>query len=179
MTFHRQRWDVFQKENMNIRVRESLPSDILFLRKMLYEAVYWRAIAHGNNPSFEEGLAAPEVSKTLADWGERNGDIAVVAFVDSIPVGAAWYRYWTEDNFIRGYINRMIPVLVIGVDRDYRHQGIGTNMIEWLIDYASKHSIQKISLMVSKDNDAIHLYRQQGFLEHADTGDSLLMVRTI
>ena len=164
---------------MNIRVRESRPSDVPFLRKMLYEAVYWRAIAHRNAPSFEEGLAAPEVSKILADWGERDGDIAVVALVDSIPAGAAWYRYWTDGNFIRGYINEMIPVLVIGVDRDYRHQGIGTTLIEWLIDYASKQSIQKISLMVSKDNDAIHLYRQQGFLEYADTGDALIMVREI
>ncbi len=52
-------------------------------------------------------------------------------------------------------------------------------MIEWLIDYGSKHSIQKISLMVSKDNYAINLYKQQGFLEYADKGDSLLMVRKI
>lgn len=164
---------------MNIRVGEARPSGVPFLRKMLYEAVYWRAIAHGNAPSFEEGLIAPEVKKILADWGERDGDIAVVAFVDSIPVGAAWYRYWTDGNFIRGYINEMIPVVVIGVERNYRHQGIGTMLIEWLIDYASKHSIQKMSLMVSKDNVAIHLYRQQGFIEYADTGDSLLMVRTI
>jgi len=43
-------------------------------------------------------------------------------------------------------------------------------MIEWLIDYASKHSIQKISLSVSKDNYAMKLYKQQGFQEYADTG---------
>jgi ribosomal protein S18 acetylase RimI-like enzyme len=146
---------------------------------MLYEAVYWRAIAHGNNPSFEEGLAVPEVSKILADWGERDGDTAVVARVHSIPVGAAWYRYWTDDNFIRGYIDEMTPVFVIGVDRDYRRQGIGTTMIEWLIEYASTHAIQTISLMVSKDNDAIHVYRQRGFLEYTDTGDSLVMLRKI
>ena len=45
-------------------------------------------------------------------------------------------------------------------------------MIEWLIDYSSKHAIQKISLMVSKDNYAMNLYRQQGFLEYADEGDA-------
>jgi ribosomal protein S18 acetylase RimI-like enzyme len=164
---------------MNIRVRESGPSDVPFLRKMLYEAVYWRAIAHGNAPSFEEGLAIPEVSKILAGWGERDGDTAVVARVHSIPVGAAWYRYWTDDNFIRGYIDEMTPVLVIGVDCDYRRQGVGTTLIEWLIDYASTHSIQKISLMVSKDNHALHVYRQRGFVEYTDTGDSVLMVRKI
>ena len=89
------------------------------------------------------------------------------------------HGFWTDGNFIRGYIDEITPVLVIGVQSDYRHQGIGTKMIEWLIDYASKHSIQKISLMVSKDNYAINLYRQQGFLEYADKGDAFIMVRKI
>lgn len=52
-------------------------------------------------------------------------------------------------------------------------------MIDWLIDYASKHSIQKISLCVSKDNYAINLYRRQGFLEYVDKGDSIIMVRNL
>jgi len=52
-------------------------------------------------------------------------------------------------------------------------------MMEWLIDYSSKHSIQKLSLSVSKDNYALNLYKQQGFLEYADKGDAFLMVRKI
>ena len=162
---------------MNILLRDSQHSDIPFLRKMLYEAVFWRASV--DKPSFEEGLAYPEVSKALADWGERDGDTAVVATINSIPVGAAWYRFWTDSNFTHGYIDESTPVLAIGVHCDYRHQGIGKKMIEWLIDCASKHSIQKISLSVSKDNYAINLYRQQGFLEYADKGDAFIMVRKI
>lgn len=158
-------------------LRASKSSDIPFLRKILYEAVFWRASA--NKPSFEEGLAYPEVSKSLVDWGERDGDIAVVATIDSIPVGAAWYRFWTDDNFIYGYIDKKTPVLVIGVHSDYRHQGIGGKMIAWLIAYASKNAIPKISLSVSKDNYAINLYRQQGFLELVDKGDAFIMVREI
>lgn len=162
---------------MTIALRESQPSDRPFLKEMLYEAVFWRAGA--NKPSFEEGLAYPEVSKSLADWGQRDGDTAVVATMNSIPIAAAWYRYWTDDNFINGYLEEMTPVLVIGVHRDYRHQGIGGEMIAWLIETAAKQSIPKISLSVSKDNYAINLYRQQGFLEHADRGDAFLMVRKI
>ena len=162
---------------MKLLLRKSQEADLLFLRKMLYEAVFWRA--NINKPSFEEGLAYPEVSKALANWGERKGDTAVIATVNSIPVGAAWYRFWNDDNFDRGYVDENTPVLVIGVHKDYRHQGIGKNLIEWLINYASKHTIQKISLMVSKDNYAINLYSQQGFLEYADKEDSFLMVRKI
>jgi ribosomal protein S18 acetylase RimI-like enzyme len=150
-----------------------------FLRKMLYEAVYWRTIANSTNPPFEDGLKAPGVWNDLADWGEREGDIAVVARVDARLAGAAWYRLYTEDNAIRGYINDTIPVLVIAVHRDYRRQGIGKRLIEWLIDHASTHNIQHISLMVSKDNPAMHLYRTCGFLDYADRGDSVLMLRKI
>jgi ribosomal protein S18 acetylase RimI-like enzyme len=160
---------------MTILLRESQDSDLPFLRKMLYEAVFWRAGV--DKPSFEQGLAYPDVSKSLADWGRREGDTAVVATVDSRPIGASWYRFWTDDNFIRGFIDETIPVLVIGVHRDYRHQGAGTRMIEWLIDHASRHAIRRMSLMVSKDNYAINLYRQQGFVEYADKGDALIMVR--
>lgn len=102
-----------------------------------------------------------------------------MATINSMPVGASWYRFWTDSNFIRGYIDEFTPVLVIGVHHDYRHKGIGKKMIKWLIDYASKHNIQKISLMVSKDNGAINLYKQLGFLEYADKGEAFIMVRKI
>jgi hypothetical protein len=85
---------------MNVLLRESSPSDIPFMREMLYEAVFRHARA--DKPSLEEGLAYPEVTISLADWGESTGDAAVIATVASIPVGAAWYRYWTDDNNIRG-----------------------------------------------------------------------------
>ena len=162
---------------MDVVLRQSQRSDTPFLREMLYEAVFWRASV--NRPSFEEGLAYPEVRRSLADWGEREGDIAVVATLDSVPIGAAWFRFWTDGNFINGYVDESTPVLVIAVLGDYRHQGIGGRMIDWLINYASKHAIQRISLSVSKDNYATYLYRQQGFLEHADRGDAFTMVREI
>lgn len=162
---------------MPILLRKSQPAETPFLREMLYEAVFWRDGI--NKPSFEEGLAYPEVSKSLAGWGERDGDTAVVATLNSVPIGAAWYRFWTEEDYINGYIHEKIPVVVIGVHSDYRHQGVGTKMIKWLIDHASKQAIGKISLSVSKDNYAINLYRQQGFQEYTDKGDMLLMVRDI
>jgi len=162
---------------VTIQLRESRPSDLPFLREMLFEAVYWRSIAQGNPPSLETGFADPEVSKTLADWGARDGDTAVVAQLESKPVGAAWYRYWTDDEFIRGYIDADIPALIMGTHREHRRQGIGEQMINWLMSRAAQDNIQAISLMVSKDNHAIHLYRKCGFEDYVDRGDSLLMSR--
>lgn len=162
---------------MKIHLRESEPNDFPFLREMLYEAVFWRMSQ--NKPSLEEGLSYTDVKNALAGWGERDGDVAVVATINSVSVGTAWYRFWTDDNVTRGYIDKETPVLAIGVHRDYRHRGIGKKMIAWLIDHASKNNIQRISLCVSKDNYAMNLYKQQGFREYEDIGDSLIMVRSL
>jgi ribosomal protein S18 acetylase RimI-like enzyme len=158
---------------MHILLRKAQHSDIPFMREILYEAVFWRP--NPNKPSLEKGLADPGVRNALVGWGERVGDVAVIALADSNPAGAAWYRFYTNNNSIRGYIEETIPVIVIAVHKEYRRQGIGEKMIEWLTDHASKHNIQEISLMVSKDNHAINLYRKCGFREYAEKGDSLLM----
>jgi ribosomal protein S18 acetylase RimI-like enzyme len=162
---------------VDLRLRESTLSDTAFLKEMLYEAVFWRAGDDG--PSPEEALEYPEVAKSLADWGRRAGDTAVVATVDSSPAGTAWYRFWTVGNHIRGYVDEATPVLVIGVRREYRRRGIGGMLIDSLADRASEQGIERLSLSVSKDNFALHLYRQRGFLPCADLGNSLLMVRRI
>ena len=162
---------------MTILLRKSQYSDVPFMREMLYEAVFWRP--NPNKPSFEEGLSAPGVSHALVVWGVRDGDSGVIALVVSTPAGAAWYRFYTDDNCIRGYIDETIPVIAIAVHKDYRRLGIGESMINWLIDDAAKHNIQRMSLMVSKDNHAIRLYRKCGFLEYADEGHSLLMLREL
>jgi len=49
-------------------------------------------------------------------------------------------------------------------------------MMILLLEYASQHYIEKLSLMVSKDNHALKLYWKCGFREYADAGDSLLML---
>ena len=160
-----------------LKLRKSLDNDFDFIREMLYEAVFWRE--SGTKPTFEEGLAYPDVAKAIKDWGKHDGDTAVIATVDSKPVGAAWFRYWSDSNTIRGYYDENVPVAVIGLHGDYRHQGIGKKMMQWLVDYAKNNSIDKISLAVTKDNYAINLYRQQGFKEHEDMGDWFIMVRDI
>ncbi|EPJ46506.1 MAG: hypothetical protein OFPI_33720 [Osedax symbiont Rs2] len=160
-------------------LRKSQPSDMPFLRDMLYQGVYWRAIANDTPPAFEQALADPQVAKALAGWGECAGDQGVVAVHNSIPIGAAWYRFWTDEDNIRGYIEEDTPALIIAVHSDYRDRGVGKQLLEWLVEHAASQGIGKISLMVAKDNQAINLYRKCGFTEHADTGASVLMLRTL
>lgn len=101
----------------------------------------------------------------------------MVAASGTILLGAAWYRLWTPENNIRGFFDETTPVVVVGVRSDYRRQGVGTSLVGWLIDRARKQSVRRLSLMVSRDNHAMGLYAKLGFREHADVGDSVLMVR--
>lgn len=163
---------------MTILLRPSEDSDLPFMKDMLYEAVFWRR--DDKRPSYEEAFTSfPGVIKSLAEWSERDGDTAVIATLDGTPVGAAWYRYWTEENYIRGYMDDNVPVLVIGVHEDHRHKGIGTILIEGLIEQARKEGIPQMSLMVSMDNYALNLYQQQGFQKYSETEDSFTMVRNV
>jgi ribosomal protein S18 acetylase RimI-like enzyme len=167
----------FEEGAMQVVLRESQRSDVPFLAEMVYEGMFWREGAV--RPTLEEALARPEVKRELAGWGKRDGDTAVLATVDSTPVGAAWYRFWTKEDASSGYLDGNTPVLAIAVRRSYRNRGIGRRLIAWLVDRASRHSIDRISLSVSKDNPAQELYRALGFREAADRGDAITLVRRI
>ena len=97
---------------MIARLREAQHADIPFLREMLYEGVFWRMSV--DRPSFEEALACPEVRKELADWGKRAGDTAVVATIDTMPVGAAWYRCSIPARPVHGWVTDCLPQPMAG-----------------------------------------------------------------
>jgi len=162
---------------MQVTLKETQANDFEFLRKMLYEAVFWRR--GENTPDFEEGLSFPEVKKALEGFGERAGDTGVIALADSVPAGAAWCRLWKEADEMRGYMDESVPVLAIAVSEGFRGKGIGVRLIEGLADFMAEQGMDKISLAVSKDNYALKLYIKQGFEEYRDMGDWLVMVKKI
>ena len=164
---------------MSLLLRQMEFDDAPFLRQMLYEAVYWRSIAGGDPPPLDEALPNPGIGKAVDDLGSWEGDVGVVAMLDSVQAGAAWCRFWTDDNYIRGHIQEGVPTLILAVHKNFRQQGIGRQLLEWLVERLAQQSINQMSLMVSKDNHALHLYQQSGFKIHADEGDSLLMLLDI
>jgi ribosomal protein S18 acetylase RimI-like enzyme len=162
---------------MYLKIRRASRKDIPFMYDMLYEAVYWRK--GPDIPSKQEAMFDQDFTKIVEDWGDKSGDTAVIAETDFCCAGAAWFRYWDKENNIRGYMDESVPVIVIGVQEDFRRQGIGTALMAKLFHYAEEKKIKTLSLCVSKDNHAINLYMKRGFKEYMDTGDSLIMVREL
>lgn len=158
-----------------IKCRNYNTDDYDFLREMLFEAVFWSR-SEDDLPSLEEGLSYDYTKHILEDFGARKGDIAVIAEASGIRAGAVFIRYFNKDLNVRGYISDDIPVLVIGVKKEYRVLGLGTELIEYLKYECIKHGIDKISLCVTKSNIAYGLYINQGFKVVEDIDSSYNML---
>ena len=143
--------------------RLSSRADPAFLAEMLYEAVNWRDDGAEERPPFDELLANPQARRYVEDWG-RKGDVAIVA-LDRLeePVGAAWYRTFSEDAPGYGFVASDVPELAIAVYPECRGQRVGSLLLGTLVNRARTDGHPAISLSVAAANPARHLYERHGF----------------
>ena len=120
-------------------------------------------------------MADPRYALYLAGW-PRQGDYGLVAEQDG-PVGAAWYRTFTEASHGYGFVAEDGPELSIAVIAPRRHEGIGRRLLVDLIDASLAQGYSAISLSVIEDNPARRLYESAGFVLIEKHGTSWTMVR--
>ncbi len=140
---------------------------------MLGEAAVWRP--DKPTPTAEEVMADPRYARYLTGW-PRQGDFGLVAEQDG-PVGAAWYRTFTEVNCGYGFVAEDVPELSIAVIASRRHEGIGRQLLVGLIDASIAQGYSAMSLSVSEENPARGLYESAGFELFEKQGTSWTMVR--
>ena len=104
----------------DVRCRPAEAEDFTFLATMLGEA---RSAPDKPTPTADQVLADPRYAMYLAGW-PRHGDYGLVAEQDG-PVGAAWYRTYTEASHGHGFVAEDVPELAIAVIASRRHKGIG------------------------------------------------------
>lgn len=86
------------------------------------------------------------------------GELAKLAFYNDVIVGAVCCRLEQVDNEKRLYI------MTLGCLFTYRRLGIGTTMLEHVLDHAQKKGIDNIYLHVQINNEgAIEFYKKFGF----------------
>ncbi|MBU9721640.1 MULTISPECIES: GNAT family N-acetyltransferase [Bacillaceae] len=145
-----------------------------FLLKMLYESIH---IEKEKKPSINQLLNTYELKKYHKNWG-REGDVAFIAVDNSeVPVGAVWHRLFNDEERGYGYVNDNTPELGIAVSKEVRGKGLGTKLMNKIIEDSIKNGYHSLSLSVDVDNtNAIHLYHKFGFAEVNRKGNSITML---
>ena len=154
-------------------IRQLTAQDEPFLWDMLYQAIY---VPEGQPQPSRSILQEPEIAHYVTGWGQRPGDMGWVAIEPSAnqPVGAAWLRLFLQQEKGYGYVDDNTPELSIAILPEYRGQGVGTFLLDALLQTACER-FTAVSLSVSADNPAARLYRRLGFMVVADSGSSLTM----
>ncbi len=155
-----------------VKLRPAGPGDEPFLRKMMYEAAAW-------NPDWPheeviEALSNPILARYVDGW-RRPGDAGVIAEIGGEPVGAAWYRLFTSDRPGYGFVDERTPELGIAVVPLHRRRGIGTVLLESLIERARDEGYPALSLSVAPSNRSRMMYERAGFVKVGEFGGSWTM----
>ncbi len=157
-------------------MRPAMPGDGAFLADMVVEAANWRAGSTRPRPTV---LSDPVHRSYIAGW-QRPADHGVVAVdAGSHAIGAAWYRLFSPESIVHGFVASGVPELIIGVSPLWRSQGVGRALLRALTDAARGNGYARLALSVERDNFASALYRSEGFAVIRSAGGRETMVRSL
>lgn len=156
-----------------MEIRELRPDETPFLRDMLYAALDWKP-GRWLPPKFLL-VRIPQVSMFHKSWG-RPGDVALVAESDGVPIGLAWYRFFTEAKHGEGFVDDETPEVAVAVVDGHRGAGVGTALMEAIHARARADGVGRISLSVDHDNPARQLYERLGYVAIVEREDDDRMV---
>ena len=153
---------------MNYQIRLIHPSEVPLLKVFLYEAIF-----------IPEGAVAPprdiidddNLQVYIRDFGKSSDDYCLVAEADDKVVGAIWSRIMND----YGHIADDVPSIAISLYKEYRNQGIGSDLLKQMLDLLKEKGYKSVSLSVQKANYAIKMYQKAGFNILSDDGEEVIM----
>ena len=144
----------------NIVIRKILPEEYTLMEDIMYEAVYQ---PDPSNPYPNDIIYLPQVRIYWDNWGTEKDDHCLVALTDNKIAGAVWVRTFQGEFRGYGYINGQTPELAIALFEEYRNKGVGTQLMNRMIELLQAKGFPQVSLSITKGNPAIRLYERLGF----------------
>ena len=126
------------------------------LESFLYEAIF---VPDGVSAPSRDIIRQPDLQVYLEGFGSRKGDAALCAVYGGSIVGAVWGRIMND----YGHIDDDTPSLAISLYKEYRNQGIGTELLRRMILLLRQSGYKQVSLSVQKANYAARMYLNAGF----------------
>lgn len=153
---------------MEYQIREIRKSEYEILEDFLYEAIY---VPRGTDKPPKSIINKPELQVYIENFGKED-DWCLVAEVKDKIVGAVWVRIMND----YGHIDDETPSFAIAVYEEYRHLGIGTELMRAMLKLLKDKGYKKASLSVQKANYAVGLYRKAGFEVVDENMEEYIMV---
>lgn len=141
---------------LSYTIRPITSQEYSLLDHFLYEAIF---IPEGVEAPPKDIIKAPELQVYVESFGERDGDICLVAEVSGRVAGAVWVRIM--DDY--GHVEDGVPSFAISLYKEYRGHGIGTELMKKMLVELRTRGYKKASLAVQKENYAVRMYKKVGF----------------
>ena len=154
---------------MSCELRVATVSDQPFLWEMLHLALF---VPPGKPPLPRSLLREPAIARYVESWGIRSGDSGLIALVDGASVGAAWLRCFPASAPGYGFVGETTPELSVAVLPAYRGKGIGTRLLEQLLQ-----GVYPTSLSCNPNNPSWRLYLRLGY-EPLPDGRTMVRIKS-
>ena len=149
-------------------IRKLRDDETELLKEFLYEAIF---IPDGTEPPDRSIITQPELSLYYEKFGDGPADNCYVAEVDGKVVGAVWTRIMYD----YGHVDDDTPSFAISLYKEYRGQGIGTAMMQKMLELLKSQGYKRASLAVQKANYAVRMYEAVGFMTVDENAEEYIM----
>ena len=139
------------------------------LKDFLYEAIF---IPEGLEAPDRDIIEKPELKIYYEDFGKDTADHCLVAEDEGKVIGAVWTRIMND----YGHIDDETPSFAISLYREYRGRGIGTKLMQEMLNLLKEKGYKRASLAVQKANYAVRMYKKVGFEIVDENEEEYIMV---
>jgi len=150
-------------------IRSLRKNETELLKDFLYEAIF---IPEGAEPPEKNIIDKPELRVYTDDFGRHKGDNCLVADLGGEVVGAVWTRIMCD----YGHVDNDTPSFAISLYKEYRAQGIGSQLMVKMLELLKQQGYEKASLAVQKENYAVKMYENVGFKTIDENAEEFIMV---
>lgn len=153
---------------MEYCIREIKPAEYAILPEFLYEAIFLR---EGETPPPRSIVNEPELRIYYEDFGKPDDRCLCAEKVGKV-IGAVWVR--NIDGY--GSVDSETPEFAVSVLKEFRGQGIGTVLMQHMLENMRDAGCCRASLAVQKDNYAFEMYRKLGFRVIGENDQEYIMI---
>ncbi|MBO7708875.1 MAG: GNAT family N-acetyltransferase [Lachnospiraceae bacterium] len=150
-------------------IRDLRENETDLLKAFLYEAIF---VPEGTEPPPRDIVEKPELRVYTDGFGSGKGDNCLVAEAGGKIVGAVWTRIMND----YGHVDDDTPSFAISLYKEYRGQGIGTRLMQRMLERLKQQGYKRASLAVQKANYAVKMYEKAGFRTVCENAEEYIMV---